>query len=283
MKVVSIEPHSTQPEDMLRGGIFVLNSKGDAATLSFGFQFGDEKFGLTVGHLFAGVGDLVFAFSEDDPIQVEEGPPQYFMYEIGTVRSISRDTDSAVFEINDKWEVDYNKLPDGAGLRGPLILPKPEQSPAGVAVGTELVGYAAFTRGAAGKVATSAAASGQFILDGDIGMVSLGSVPREIASAGDCGTLFVEHATGTPVYFHHVRCDTQSYGVPFAKIMTRHIQFGGTEVEAQECAQLLVPPSQTGVRGDYDFAHFNTKIVDPPEETYDRLNVGVIVKKIGQK
>jgi hypothetical protein len=48
MKVVSIEPHSTHPEDMLRGGIFVLNAIGDGATLSFGFQFGNEKFGLTV-------------------------------------------------------------------------------------------------------------------------------------------------------------------------------------------------------------------------------------------
>jgi hypothetical protein len=47
----------------LRGGDFVLNRDGGAATLSR-----SENFGLAVGHIAPKIGDSIFGFSEADSI-----------------------------------------------------------------------------------------------------------------------------------------------------------------------------------------------------------------------
>lgn len=60
-------------EASLRGGDFVLNAGGSATTLSFCFEHGGSKYGLTAGRL-ASIGAPVYAFSEDNPAPTfEEG------------------------------------------------------------------------------------------------------------------------------------------------------------------------------------------------------------------
>jgi hypothetical protein len=56
----------------LRGGCFVYNEMGDAATLSFCFQYESKSYGLTTGHL-AVVGEPVFAFWSGVPVPPKDG------------------------------------------------------------------------------------------------------------------------------------------------------------------------------------------------------------------
>ncbi len=98
----------------LRGGDWVLNEKGQGATLSFCFSYNKKFYGLTVGYLAASVGESVFRFSDSEklPIPIPDGGSDdkkddddreeiYMMFEIGRVVSMSKSTDSMVFELND--------------------------------------------------------------------------------------------------------------------------------------------------------------------------------------
>ena len=83
---------STNP---LRGGQFISNNIGAAATLSFCFQDRDGKwYGLSTAHLVKVVGEEVFAFTGE---QTSDGT--HCAKVIGNVFDISVKTDSMVFEV----------------------------------------------------------------------------------------------------------------------------------------------------------------------------------------
>lgn len=54
----------------LLGGDWVLNEKGQGATLSFCFLHNRKVYGLTVGHLAALVGESIFRFSDSEKLPV---------------------------------------------------------------------------------------------------------------------------------------------------------------------------------------------------------------------
>jgi hypothetical protein len=191
----------------LRGGDFVLNKDGGAATLSFCFQYESENFGLTVGHLALNIGDSIFAFSESEPIPHppdDDHGESYFIYEIGKVVSYSEETDSLVFRIATHVQIaDCLTLAPASGLQGQIRLPTPNRSPTPPGLGSVLVGFGAQCRGGYGTVHTPAKAqAGTYTKVGNIGIVSPEGEDVELTNEGDFGTLFLG-TDGYPWYFHH--------------------------------------------------------------------------------
>jgi len=90
----------------LRGGDFIANGFGEAATMSFCFYKNEKKYGLTVGHLFQRVADVIYTFSSDTP---DPDSGKYLISQIGHVVSLDANTDSLVFEIR-RW-VNIEDLP----------------------------------------------------------------------------------------------------------------------------------------------------------------------------
>ena len=228
------------------GGDWIINERGEAATLSFCFENPEQTkcYGVSVGHLIKSVGESVFRFSESEPIPTPEtGKKEYSMFEVGNVTSISTKTDSMVFEINlekDEYAPMLLALSEKTHLTlddnlFSLLLEEPKQ-------GLCLVGFGAQRRGALGQVSDPAKQdAGEFSLVGDIGFINSQTSRKHSATyGGDSGTIFVDNFSGAPFYFHHVLASQDngnqvSFGVPLIEILKAH----------QE-TQHLVPSSIAG-------------------------------------
>lgn len=271
------------------GGDWVLNSQGQGATLSFCFlnPGATECFGLTVGHLADGVGEPIFRFAESKPIPVPDDSDKdvYFTFEVGTVTSISDETDSLVFKMHlerDECHCHPNliALSSQSHITLDQHLVSSIQTPK---EGTMVVGFGAQRRGAFCMVMDpSKSSSGKHSLKGDIGLQNI-EVPSEaVTDGGDCGAIFCSVYGMAPLYFHHVlTCLSEgtmvSYGVPLLKIL-----------EAHEETRHLVPTWLSGDQGHepqkkkaktfgsplgeplgeaserVDLHQFHTKVVDAP-------------------
>lgn len=251
----------------LRGGDWVLNADGQAATLSFIFEHEEEIFGLTVGHLAKGVGDSIFVFAESDMLPNPDGTGKsYFQFEIGVVVSKSQDTDSLIFKINTQLNLvvtELMKLSPESGLITPLELPDVTPQPPPT-TGTVVVGFGAQRRGGHGTVHTSSkSTNGRHSRIGNIGIISSDGEGEKLTDPGDCGTLFLG-VDGTPLYFHH--CATQStpmisWGFPFADVVAAHTQLGGHSEQHED--QERVPLTLTTGTDEYaGLKQFKTTIVN---------------------
>ena len=127
MKVSSLE------DGNLRGGNFVLDCDGKAATLSFAFEVNGSMYGLTTGHL-ADVSDSIFCFflNSKTPNNFDSGgsSSSYEVLELGVVVSKNVETDSLIFEITNPYMVGRVDLFPQAGLCSrSLRLPQPDFNP----------------------------------------------------------------------------------------------------------------------------------------------------------
>lgn len=289
-------------EGSLRGGDWILNKNGFGATISFFFMFNEEIHGLTVGHLVEKVGDPVFCFSDDtklpNPLPNKTGEladlsgESYFMYEIGTVVSLSPSTDSMVFQLNGTVKVGPPlKLTPNSGVVDTLKLPDVRQTmpPPPLTKGTSLVGFGAQRRGAHGIVEIpSATINCDYSRKGNIGIVDPDSRRTKVTDGGDCGTIFVS-LDGMARYFHHCgdneNCEDNtgpllSYGYPVWEVMKSHKHLGGEsqdilveeeedkKTQAKELAGVASPRGVSGPKKTLQ--HFHTKIVDAPPKHVER-------------
>ncbi|KAL3913557.1 MAG: hypothetical protein SGILL_006437 [Bacillariaceae sp.] len=230
MKVTSVRSAKDGP---FMGGDWVLNSRGQGATLSFCFlnPEGTECFGLTVGHLTDNVGDSIFRFAESEPIPFRDdsNKEEYFgMFEIGTVVSISEETDSLVFKMNLKPD-QCHPLRIALSNKSHITLNEDNFSMLGAPEkGTFLAGFGARRHGASGLVTEpSTSSAGACILKGDIGMTNNNNPLEMLTDGGDGGTIFCSVLGMTPFYFHHTlatRSDGTkvSYGVPLLNVLKAH-------------------------------------------------------------
>jgi hypothetical protein len=217
----------------LAGGDWVLNEKGEGATLSFCFTNpeGTECYGLTIGHLCDSVGDSVFRFAHSEPIAVpdeELEKEEYFMFEIGGVTSISTNTDSLVFQMELQPD-DYHPMRIALSSQSHITLDEDLVSLIKTpSIGSTVIGFGAQRRGAMCLVHDpSKSSSGAYSFQGDIGLRSSGPATEASTDGGDCGTIFCSVENGAPLYFHHVLSrlsdDTKlSYGVPFLEVLNAH-------------------------------------------------------------
>lgn len=217
----------------LTGGDWVLNEKGEGATLSFCFTNpeGTECYGLTIGHLCDSVGDSVFRFAHSEPITVpneELEKDEYFMFEIGSVTSISTNTDSLVLQMKlqpDECQPMRIALSCQTHINIDKDLILLIKTPS---IGSTVIGFGAQRRGAMCLVHDpSKSSSGTCSFQGDIGLRSSGPATEVTTDGGDCGTIFFLVENGTPLYFHHVLSrlsdDTKlSYGVPLLEVLNAH-------------------------------------------------------------
>lgn len=264
------------------GGDWVLNSDGEGATLSFCFPNpeGTECFGLTVGHLAGKVGDSIFRFAESEPILVPDGSnkEEYFMFEIGTVVSISEETDSLVFKMNLKPD-QYHAFMIAMSKDSHITLNEDSFSKLGAPdKGTLLVGFAAQRRGATGTVTIpSATHAKEYSLKGDIGMMNSDKPHEAQTDGGDCGAIFCSAVSMIPFYFHHVLAILSngrkiSYGVPLLNVLTAHDEtrhlvstFSSDSVNEPPKKKPKIVGSPAREAEERAGLHqFNTKIVAPP-------------------
>lgn len=280
----------------LRGGDWVLNEKGQGATLSFCFLYNKKFYGLTVGHLAASVGESVFRFSDSEklPIPIPEGGSDdkkddddreeiYMMFKIGRVVSMSKSTDSLIFELNDDVPLSPPKTvtlePNSSII---IELPKGvnhNMPPPPPLKGTDLIGFGASRRGCHGVVdVPSMTVAHEVSSIGNIRISSPDGPNTRLTYPGDCGTIFSDLECNA-IYFHH--CGTEdapwkSYGFPLWEVMSKHDHLGGTsenieeqdedniESQTKELAEVASP-------GPRELAQFRTKIVaaspQPVEKT----------------
>lgn len=217
----------------LMGSDWVLNDQGGGATLAFCFENseGTEAYGLTVGHLTERVGDSLFRFAESEPVPVPDDAideEKYFMFEIGPVTSISRETDSLVFKI-DLEKGEYSPMQIALSSQSKITLNENLLSLAKIpTMGSGVVGFGAQRRGAnCTVVIPSQPSPGEYSFAGDIGLESAVEATDAATDGGDCGTIFFSLEDGAPVYFHHVLSSlsdgTQiSLGVPLLEVLSAH-------------------------------------------------------------
>lgn len=279
----------------LRGGDWVLNEKGQGATLSFCFFYNKKFYGLTVGHLAASIGESIFRFSDSKKLPIpipedfndetkddEDREEIYMMFEIGRVVSISKSTDSLVFELND----DIPLSPDKTVTIEPnstIVLELPKgvnhvMPPPPPLKGTDLIGFGASRRGCHGIVdVPSMTIAHEMSKKGNICMMSPEGPNTRLTYPGDCGTIFFDLECNG-IYFHH--CGTQvepwkSYGFPLWEVMSKHDHLLGTsetieeqdedEIESQtkELAEVASPEPR-------QLAQFRTKTVDTPPQPLEK-------------
>jgi hypothetical protein len=262
----------------LRGGDWILNKDGGAATISFFFLHDGETYGLTVGHLVEKVGDPVFCFSQATKLpnpfpqnsEVSEGhetDESYFMHEIGSAVSLSRSTDSLVFDLNGMVSVSEPlKMAPGSGIMGKLKLPDVRQvmPPRPPLIGTSLVGFGAQRRGAHAKVRIpTATVDFDHSRKGNIGIIDADDVGKKVTDAGDCGSIFAS-LDGTAQHFHHCGDGDDneppplSYGYPVWEVLKSHKHLGGEgedileeeeddkKTQAKECGVVASPGGVAG-------------------------------------
>ena len=260
----------------LCGGDVILDTDGSACTISFLFEKDDKVYGLTAGHLADVCDNLeIFAESQAD----EEG--NYPTIDVGQVVSKDVQTDSLIFQINHPHvlqRVDLLMLSPKSGL-SILRLPEPDANPTPPQEGTEVVVYGTKRRGANGVVVIGRSEfKGKISKKGDIGIsskddsgnsVSCGST--SLTDDGDCGALYLVTTSGSPIAMHHCLQNPQdggkntdktkgyiSFGIPLAKILSKHTLLGGHLKEGAQEQQLHSPPAATG-KQTRNMAIFKTK------------------------
>jgi len=225
----------------LRGGDFVLTADGSAATCSFCFSVGAQRYGVTTGHL-APIGDPLFVFTGiGNEVRM-----------VGTVVSVSRSTDSLVFSVSSDIPALDLRLPGKSILgEGEIVLPAPNAHLLHPEK-TALFGYGAQRRGGVGLVTTpTQERQCGFCLPGSIGITNTTGLP--ITDKGDCGTIFIDEAGlfGPSMHYliwHRDNGTAESFGIPLASIVANHVLLGGSH-------DLSVPQNVALHEQQRDFGH----------------------------
>lgn len=260
----------------LCGGDFVLDTDGNACTISFLFEKQRKVYGLTAGHL-ADVGDNLEIFAESQAD--EEG--NYPTIDIGQVVSKDVETDSLIFQIHHPHvltRVDLLRVL--VSPKSGLNLPEPDANPTPPQEGTDVVVYGAKRRGAKGVVVIrSSDFKGKISKKGDIGVssktdsgesVSYGAT--SLTDGGDCGALYLVATSGSPIAMHHCLQNPQdeggentdatkgyiSFGIPLANILSKHALLGGHSEKEIQKQQLYSPPAAATTQ-TRNMANFKTK------------------------
>lgn len=247
-KVHSLDDNSRK----LVGGIFILNSYGNAATLGFCYETNGKKFGITVAHLadhvddtnvvvhHGEVGEKLFAFDSDAP----QANGKYAQVEIGTIVSIDRPTDSLIFEVRAEIHIHPRVVQVSKGQSATIpeeaISIRPSTNvPSSSQVFTTVVGFGAQRRGTTGRVVSQIGfgEAPKPILEEDLCIQSFdpngqaqanGQVP--LTDNGDCGMIFLD-IYAKPWCMHHAlfyRGSCREYlscGVPFNKILESEVHY----------------------------------------------------------
>ncbi|CAB9520846.1 hypothetical protein SEMRO_1141_G245570.1 [Seminavis robusta] len=150
------------------------------------------------------------------------------MFEIGSVTSISNNTDSLVFQMELQPD-EYHPMRITLSNQSHVTLDEDFicliKTPS---IGSTLIGFGAQRRGAMASVHDpSKSSSGEHSFQGDIGLRSSGPATEPCTDGGDCGTIFCSVENGAPFYFHHVLSTLSddmklSYGVPFLEVLNVH-------------------------------------------------------------
>jgi hypothetical protein len=243
----SIVQSTIQGKRPIRGGDFIINGKGEAVTLAFAFQGSNEKrYGLTVGHIWEGKDDPVYAFPSNIPSPVTGKLP---LKKVGKVATFSGLTDSMIFEFLSDASVDLYKVMIGPKTKLDLSCidwSSLSHNKSTIAEGQKLCGFGAQRRGTTGSVACRFSRNdNNGLRENDIGIKSFNEGKKMISHEGDCGMIyFDEH--GFPWSMHHVLTisdkDTAneaciSWGVPLASIVEAHREYFGVNVVADLATQ----------------------------------------------
>lgn len=258
---------SSLEDGNLRGGNFVLDGDGNAATLSFALEVDGSVYGLTAGHL-ADVDDSIFCFFLNSKTPNDfDGGSSYEILELGTVVSKNVETDSLIFEITNPYmvgSVDLLQLVPQAGLGDrTLRLPQADVHPTPPRLDTKVVLFGAMRLGEVGLVTDPCkSAPGRVSKKGDVGISSDGNGTRPLSAPGDCGTIYVT-ADGLGLAMHHCLRGRQapyvSYGIPLASIFAKHPLLGGEEEEQQQRSTQTKSKKQPGFESR-NIAKFETKV-----------------------
>lgn len=222
-------------ETELQGGDYVItrrDGKLQTATLSFCFQipYSTKRYGLTVGHIAERVGEEIYTFASD--LQVLNG--KFATMHIGTVVSLSQETDSLIFEIKRKCTVSCLNIVQTQDFTRAIKLP-PRNISAMPSVGTKFIVFGAKRRGAIGVVTGTAIEDDRVVLKGDVRIMSVepggnqATGRRPLTDPSDCGAVYADEQ-GTAWCMHHVLGQIQnttytSYGVPISTIMDCHPKY----------------------------------------------------------
>ena len=247
-KVYSLDNNSRK----LVGGIFILNSYGNAATLGFCYETNGKKFGITVSHLadhiddinvvvhVGQVGEKLFAFDSDAP----QANSEYAKVEIGTIVSIDRSTDSIIFEVRAEIHIEprvvqVSKAQTATIPEEAISIPPSINVPSSSQFFTTVVGFGAQRRGTTGRVVSQIGSSeaAKPILEEDLCIQSFDpsgqaqtNGQNPLTDNGDCGMLLLD-IYAKPWCMHHVlfyqgSCrEYTSCGVPFNKILESEFHY----------------------------------------------------------
>ena len=253
-----------------RGGDFVVNSDGVAATCSFCFKVGSKAYGLTVGHLAPVIGEPIYAFADEGPL----------VKNLGKVVSHSVSTDSLIFSIAEDIPIAENRLAEKSILgERELVPPTP-----GMHVihprGTIMVGYGAQGRGAIGAVSEPGLSQRVgYCNAGDIG-ISDPDYGAVLTEDGDCGAIFIDEEGRYGPSMHNILWTkpdgrNESYGVPLATIFANHALLGGGEDSTSSVEQT----QQASIFGSqsHNFAHLEIIFENGGKQTH---NLGQPMKLI---
>jgi hypothetical protein len=288
---------ATSHDPGLCGGDWVCSKKGDGVTLSFVFTKDGKDYGLTVAHGFESLSDKVYSFLLKDEVECEsegegtdgykakaekefdpsERDESFDIFEIGKVVSLSRSTDSMVFEFNTDVEVKPEltvKL--ASGLTRVIKLPQLGSEGLGPPpVGTTLVGFGARHRGFRAVVeipSTNETHQLATVPSGSICIANQEKEVKRITYDGDCGTILMDLECNG-VYFHTegtALAPWKSFGASLSDVMRHHSQLGGTSVTPEENGQRNDSHVEEG-RAKESFpipaAKFNVHVVPPPART----------------
>ena len=236
----------------LVGGIFILNSHGNAATLGFCYETNGKKFGITVAHLadhvddnnvvlhVGQVGEKLFVFDSDAP----QANSEYAKVEIGTIVSIDRSTDSMIFEVRAEIHIEPRVVQVGKGQTATISeeaisIPLSTNVPTSSQLFTTVVGFGAQRRGTTGRVVSQIGSSeaAEPILEEDLCIQSFdpngqgqANEQNPLTDNGDCGMLLLD-IYAKPwcmchVLFYQGSCrEYTSCGVPFNKILQSEFHY----------------------------------------------------------
>lgn len=293
----------------LCGGDWISNKDGAAVTLSFVFKKDGKYYGLTVAHIFESLCDKVYSFIKKDEVELpvsrnegkgtdgDEGGDEFDpkseslgIYEIGKVVSLSKSTDSVVFEFHEDIEVKPPlTVKVASGSTRVIQLPKVESEvmgPPPPPLGKTLVGFGARRRGFHAIVVISSTNETHATATVRRGSICIASPENEegrITYEGDCGTIFMDLECNG-VYFHHEGTKSEpwkSFGAPLWDIMGKHSQLGGTSETPEEKGQRNDNEDDNHVeeghaKESFDSlvpipaAKFNVHVVPPPPRTLCR-------------
>jgi len=285
----------------LCGGDWISNIGGRSVTLSFVFWKDGKYFGLTVAHIFESLGDKVYSFFKKDEVPLPEGNPlvggdkenedefdpnpekneseSLAIYEIGKVVSLSRSTDSVIFEFLDDIEMkppltvkvasDVTRVIQLPEIESEVLGPPPPT------VGKSLVGFGARRRGFHAIVAipsTNQKDNLATVPQGSICITSKENNKERITYDGDCGTIFMDLECNA-AYFHHDGTKSEpwkSFGTPLWNIMRKHSQLGGTSEDPEKNGPHKdenAKESLDGILVAIRAVKFNVHVVPPPPRT----------------